>query len=583
MLMSYENIWHAIDELNTNAIILIDVEGVIRKINKGVTFHLGYREHDIIGKKIEILLPDDVKELHRSRFSNYIESRREEVGYKSKLIGVQRVFPDTIVIENNEPKRFSLIQKNQQEIPINLTINEICSDSGALIGFIAIILNNTEQYNLQQNLRFQATHDQLTGLLNWEGFESEVQATKKYILQQNKVYYASLLFLSVDYFKVINFNSQKAGDYALKKIGTWLLNYTRQEENRDFDIITSRFLSDEFILYIPCMPIKSALILANRLKEKFAKLNLRTAENPFFTSVSIGVTQITRDSKLNDAISHALNACRKAKGKGKDKIEVVMEEDINYLQFDTVIRKALQNQRLKLYAQKIIAISSSAKSIDNNRAHYEVLSRLEDKQGNIISPAEFIPAAENLGLAIAIDKYVVEHTLAFLRNNSDHEKLISLCSINLSGISVSNEKMFTFIEQQIRQSGIDPSKLCFEVTETHQILDEEVANALVSNLKKLGCKFAFDDFGIGFSNYQSFSRLPVDIIKIDGSYIRKMLENRHLRADVEGMVNSAKIRGLEIVGEYAENEQIVEEMVRLGVDYAQGYYFSKPAPLEALI
>lgn len=153
----------------------------------------------------------------------------------------------------------------------------------------------------------------------------------------------------------------------------------------------------------------------------------------------------------------------------------------------------------------------------------------------------------------------------------------------MSGISVSNEQIIDFIEQQVRQSGISPCKLCFEITETKQILDIKIARLLVSTLQKLGCKCAFDDFGIGYSNYQSFSRLPVDIVKIDGSYIRKVLEESQLRTDVEGMINSAKIRGLEIVGEYAENEEIVAEMERLGVDYAQGYYFSKPSPLEDLL
>lgn len=582
MLIESDNILNAMDELEANAIIIIDNEGIICKINKGVTAILGYSEHDVIGKMIEIIMPSDVRELHRSCFSNYVGFRKKEVEYKSKLIGVRRTFPDTIVVEGNGLKRFSAIHKNQQEIPVILTINEIYSDSDDLIGFIAIILNNTEQYNLQQQLRSQATHDQLTGLISWQEFVSEVHATKKRMLQKSMDYYASLLFLNVDYFKIINYHSHKAGDTALQKIASWLLNHTRQKENRAIDIIASRFLSDEFLLYLPGTPLDGALALANRLKSEFTKLNLRTAANPFFTSVSIGAAKITYSTKLQDAVSQASNACNKAKGKGKDKIEVAQEDGSSYLRLEPVIREALQSKRLKLYAQKIVAISPSAKSIDNNRAHYEVLSRMEDRQGNIISPMVFIPAAENIGLAITIDKYVIEHTLASIRN-SGHEKSLSLCSINLSGISVSSERMFSFIENQIRQSGIDPSKLCFEVTETYQILDNEVAIALVSNLRELGCKSAFDDFGIGYSNYQSFSRLPVDIIKIDGSYVKNVLKDSKLRTDMEGMINSAKIRGLEIVGEFAENEEIVVELERLGVDYVQGYYFSKPVPLETLM
>lgn len=582
--MIYENRIHAIDEVKTHAILLVDEHRIIRQINKGVTAIMGYSEHDVIGRGIEILLSRDLKEHHRSWFLNYVKYRKNEAGCKSKLIGVQRAFPQTIINEDNEPKRFSALHKNRHEIAINMSIHEILSDTGGLDGFMGIISDNATQYNLQQQLRFQATHDQLTGLIGWQEFRSEVHVIKKRMLQKDIDYHGSLLFLDVDNFKVINYNSQKAGDRALQKIATWLLNQTRQKEDRAIDIIASRFISDEFLLYLPGASLEGTLVLANRLKSEFTKLNLRTEEKPFFTTVSIGVTQITPATKLQDAVSQASAACNIAKGKGKDKIEVALKGCTrSYLRLEPVIREALQNQRLTLYAQKIVAISNSAKSIDNNRAHYEVLSRMEDKQGNSISPVTFIPAAENLGLAITIDKHVIKHTLAFIRNNPEHEKSLSLCSINLSGTSVSSERMLAFIEQEIRQSGIDPRKLCFEITETHQILDKEAARALVSNLQELGCRFALDDFGIGFSNYQSFSRLPVDIIKIDGSYIRKVLEDSQLRADVQGMINSSKIRGLEIVGEYAENAEIIEEMERLGIDYAQGYYFSKPMPLETLI
>lgn len=347
--------------------------------------------------------------------------------------------------------------------------------------------------------------------------------------------------------------------------------------------MASHFIGDEFILYLPGTPLDGALALARRLKSEFHKLNLRTAESPFFSSVSIGVAKVTSSTELHDAVSQASSACLLAKEKGRDKIQLAQEEDTQYLELEPVIREALQNQRLKLYGQKIVPISPDAKSVDNGHAHYEVLARIKDKQGTIISPMAFIPAAEKLGLAVKIDKYVIEHTLAFLRNNPGHEESLSLCSINLSGISVSNERMLPFIESQIRKSGIDPRKLCFEVTETHEIQDNEIATDLVTKLRETGCKFAFDDFGIGHSNYQSFSRLPVDIIKIDGSYIRYVLEDSRLKTDVEGMINSAKSRGLEIVAEYAEHEGIVAELGRLGADYAQGYHFSKPVPLETLI
>ena len=540
-MIENEHFWHALSELDTNALFFVDIDGVIRNINKGVTTLLGYSTHEIVGKTVDFLLPPDVRKLHKSLFSNYIRLREEEQHYKSKIIGVQRIFPATIALQGNKPKRFSAINSNHQEIPVTLTINEVWSDSDDLIGFIAIIRDNTEQYDLQRTLRYQATYDKLTGLINWQEFVRKAHEANKDMLEKGMEYHASILYLDIDYFKTITYQSHKAGDYAIKKVATWLLNETRQNEGRYSDILISHFIGDEFILFLPGTPLDSALALASHLKSEFLKLNLRTAEHPFFSSVSVGVAKVTPFTKLHDAVSQASSACRLAKEKGKDKIKVAQEEDTRYQKLEPVIREALQSQRLKLYAQKIIAISPEAKSIDNGRAHYEILSRMEDKKGNIISPMEFIPAAEKLGLAAAIDMYVIKHTLAFLQGNPSHKESLSLCSINLSGLSISNERMLQFIENQILKSGIDPRKLCFEVTETYEIQDNDIATDLVIKLREAGCKFAFDDFGVGHSNYQSFSRLPVDIIKIDGSYIQHVLKDSQLKTDVEGMINSAKI------------------------------------------
>jgi diguanylate cyclase (GGDEF)-like protein/PAS domain S-box-containing protein len=578
-----EYIWYALKELDINALFFVDTEGVIRYTNKGVTSLFGYSSHDLIGKTVELLLPRNIRKLHQSIFSNYVKRRRKEEQIQSRIIGVQRIFPATTTAQNHGLKRFTAINVYQEEIPITLIVNEVRSDSGGLIGFVAIIQDNTEQHHLLQKFRYRMLYDELTGLINWPEFQRQAHEIKKNTLKKNMNYYASILYVDIDYFRTVSFKSRRAGDYAIKKVATWLLNRTRQKEGRGLSPLITHFVNGEFILYLPNTSIEDALTLARSLKSEFLQLNLRTSTYPFYTSLSIGVKIITARTALQEAVIQALSACRLAKEKGKDKIQVAQEEDTHYQKLEPLIREALLNRRLKLYAQKIVAISPYAKSIDKGWAHYEILSRMEDKEGHIISPVLFIPAAEKLGLAIAIDMYVIERTLSLLQHNSCHVRFLSLCSINLSGISVSNERMLPFIERQISKSGIDPRKLCFEITETNKIRDNDTARYLVTKLRKVGCKFAFDDFGIGYSNYQSFSRLPVDIIKIDGSYIQHILEDSRLRADVKGMINSAKSRGLEIVAEYAEKEEIVAELERFGVDYAQGYYFSKPEPIGILM
>jgi diguanylate cyclase (GGDEF)-like protein len=584
LFVENDSIWRALDEIDTNALFFIDVSGVICNINKGVTRLLGYSEDEIIGKRVELLMPPDVREIHKSLISNYVKHRIRKSKTKSGLIGTQRTFPAVIEIPGSKPKRFSVINKNNQEIAVILNINEVWSDSDNLIGFIAIIQNNTEQYSLQQKLHYRATHDEHTGLINWQEFEHRIQEEKKRsVLQENKEYCASILYLDIDYFEPIPYYSQKVANSALRKVAAWLLNNTRQNEGRSRDYIVSHIVGDEFVIYLPDTPLDGAMILARRLQAGFRKLNLRTAENPFYSSASIGIADMNCSTSLQYAVSRAANACRGAKEKGKDRIMLAKEGDDNHLRLEPLIREALRRDRLKLYAQMIVPLKSGANKIDDNKLHYEVLSRIEDGQGNIISPMEFIPAAEQLGIAKQIDRYVIEKVLTLLRQHPAHLENLSLCSINLSGVSVSDERMPQFIERMIHKSGIDPRKLCFEITETYEIHDNEIAMELVTRLRRIGCKFAFDDFGIGYSNYQSFSHFPIDIVKIDGSYVRRLLTDHPLRVDVEGIINSARARGLEIVAEYAENEEIVAEIEKLGVDYAQGYYFSRPEPIESLL
>lgn len=582
VIIENEHIWRALDELDTNALVFVDTRGRIRDINRGVTTLFGYGTHELVGKKLDFLLPGDLRELHNRLFSDYVRRRQQETRYKSKIVGVQRCFPEMVDIQFDSPKRFTAIHRDKREIPITLTINEVLSDSNALIGFIAIIRDNTEQFRLQKELKYQAAHDRLTGLVNWQEFERQMSRKKRMIIERGEDYQASILFLDVDYFMVIKYQSQIVADFAIKKMATWLLNQARGKD-RFFDAVITRYIGDKFIICLSGTALNEALALAGHLKSNFRRLNLRTAENPFFSSISIGAANMTHSTLLQDAVSRASNACRLARRKGGDKIKVAREEDSRHLNLEPVIRDALENRRLMLYAQRIVAISPRAKAIDNGNFHFEVLVRIRDKNGDIISPVLFIPAAEKLGLAMEIDEYVIENALKFFKKNAGLSKSLSLCSINLSGVSVSNERMRGIIENQICKSAFDPGKLCFEVTETHQIQDNDIAGDTIKCFRKMGCKFAFDDFGIGYSNYQSLLRLPVDIIKIDGSYIRSLLKDRQLGTDVEGMINSAKSRGLETVAEFAENEEIVGKLERLGVDYAQGYHYGKPVPLEDML
>jgi diguanylate cyclase (GGDEF)-like protein len=311
-----EDILNAIGELETNAILIVDHQGIIRRMNKGVTAVLGYTETDLIGRKVEVLLQKDLHKHHEKKFQDYVNHRKMEVVTRSNLIGVQRTFPSAEPLHHNDDIPFALVDKNGCNLPITLTINEIWSNSDDLLGFLAIISDNTKQFNLHQKLKNQASYDPLTGLMTWHQLEKTVNETKKNALADKKGYPAAMLFLDVDYFRTITYGSQMAGDRALKRIANWLLNQTRQTGTRPTDIVTARFLGDQFILYLSDTSVEGALALARHLKESFITLNLRTEASPFFTSISQGVTQITRNTKLHNAASLTAHACSLAKKKG---------------------------------------------------------------------------------------------------------------------------------------------------------------------------------------------------------------------------------------------------------------------------
>ncbi|MGD9160732.1 MAG: EAL domain-containing protein [Desulfobacteraceae bacterium] len=514
MIIGNEYIWRALDELETNALLFVDTTGIIRDINNGVTRLFGYAAHEIVGEPVELLITSKAGEVHRSFFKGYIDARKKEMQSKSPIIGAQRNFPEIISVQGAQEIQFSAVDREGKEIPITLTINEVCSDTDEILGFIAIMQDNTEQYNLHQTLKHQLSFDKLTGLMNWQEFLSQVRKFRKDAGDNGKKLLASIIFIDIDYFRTITFQSSSSGDYAIKKVSAWLLDRVRQKKGRQKDLLVSYFIGDEFILFLPDTGLDGALTVANRLRNEFQQLNLRTVEQPFYSSISVGISILDESVSLQEAFSRASNACRIAKEKGKGKVKIAKDEYSDYFKMEPVIREAIRDHRIELYAQKIVPLSAEAKSEDDGKDHYEILSRLKDKEGNIISPVIFITAAEKLGRAVEIDKYVIEQTFNSLTCHREYLKQLSMCSINLSGAAVSNESMFRFIDEQILNSGIDPYKLCFEITETYEIQDNDIAYKLVSRLRDRGCKIAFDDFGIGYSNYQSFSNTTATYLRI---------------------------------------------------------------------
>ena len=208
--------------------------------------------------------------------------------------------------------------------------------------------------------------------------------------------------------------------------------------------------------------------------------------------------------------------------------------------------------------------------------HYELLLRMRDEQGKIIAPDQFIAAAERYNITPAIDRWVIENALRWLVSEADEREKLAMCSINLSGQSLSDDKFLPFVIDQFHRSGIDGSKICFEITETAAVASFSQANRFIQALKELGCRFALDDFGTGLSSFGYLKHFPVDFLKIDGSFVKELLHDPIDREMVRSINEIGHLTGKKTIAEFAENQEIIDMLRSLGVDYAQGYGVSMP-------
>ena len=248
------------------------------------------------------------------------------------------------------------------------------------------------------------------------------------------------------------------------------------------------------------------------------------------------------------------------------------------MQWVARITRALEEDRFVLYCQPIAAIEKS----NSDRLYYEVLLRLQEENGDLVPPGAFLPAAETYGLSIRLDKWVIKKALTWLKNHPEHVNKLDLCCINLSGLSLGDQEVLTFIEEQFDKNRIPADKICFEITETAAIANLGNATRFIKSLKKQGCLFALDDFGSGLSSFAYLKTLEVDILKIDGTFVREIATNPVDLAMVRSINEIGKVLGKRTTAEFVENDEILELLREIGVDRAQGYGISRPIPLENL-
>ncbi|MEH2291073.1 EAL domain-containing protein [Nostoc sp.] len=537
-----------------DAVITTDVFGKIQYLNPVAESLIGCSQASVQGLPlIEVLRI--VHETTREPVKNPIEQALEE---------------NQIVSLANHTV---LIAQNAQEIVIQDSAAPIRNREGQVIGAVMVFHDVTQNRQLALQLSWQATHDALTGLVNRQEFERRVEHSLTLAKLDYQVH--ALCYLNLDRFKIVNDTcGHLAGDELLRQITVLL-----QEKIRKTDTL-ARLGGDEFgILLNQCLP-KQALRVANELRECVQEFRFVWQEQVFSIAVSIGLVGIDVNSEsLTEIISTADAACYTAKNRGRNRVYLAETDDQERLQqrgqmqWVSRISKALENDWFCLYAQKIAAITPS----DQNGDHYEVLLRLRDEQGNLVLPMAFIPAAERYNLMHLIDRWVIRTLFKNWLTLAGDEQ--SIYAINLSGSSINDDQFIDFLYEQFTLYPISPQRICFEITETVAIANLIKARQFIQSLQQMGCRFALDDFGVGMSSFAYLKYLPVDYLKIDGSFIRNIVENPVDDAIVTAITRISSVMGIQTIAEFVENDAILERITALGIDYAQGYGIAVPCPL----
>jgi diguanylate cyclase (GGDEF)-like protein/PAS domain S-box-containing protein len=464
-----------------------------------------------------------------------------------------------------------LIRRDGNELYIESTASPIRDGKGNVTGGVLVFHDVSESRELNRRLSYHASHDILTGLVNRREFENRLERALKSAKARETSY--ALCYLDLDQFKIVNDScGHSAGDALLGQLGALLKSKIRWRDT------LARLGGDEFGVLLESCSLEEAMQTAESLRMAIGEYKFLWDDRSFRLGVSIGVVPISADNEdVAALLSAADSACAAAKEAGRNRIHSFQENDIDLMrrrremQWAARINNALEEDRFELFRQTIQPLQA-----DESGAHYEILLRMRDENGGIISPGLFIEAAERYGITPNIDRWVIRSAFRWLVSEADERERLALCSINLSGQSLGDDKFLPFVIDQFQMSGIDATKICFEITETAAIASYSQANRFINALKELGCKFALDDFGTGLSSFGYLKHFPVDYLKIDGSFVKEILHDPIDREMVRSINEIGHLTGKQTIAEFAENEEIITMLRGMGIDYAQGYGVSEP-------
>ena len=460
--------------------------------------------------------------------------------------------------------------------PAEVTLSRL--ETGQKLLTQAVVRDISERKEAEKTIHHMAYHDALTGLVNRHEFENRM--THALGSAKERGIEHALLYLDLDQFKVINDTcGHDAGDELLKQLAKLIHEPVRERDT------LARLGGDEFGILLENCPVDRAEEIANQVVRLVREYRFIWYDKTFSVGASIGIALLADASQTTrEVLKTADMACYMAKEMGRNRVHLFTPGDTELLKRETEmslishIHDALDNDRFILYHQTILPINET----EENKQYCEILVRMINSEGDVIPAESFVTSAERYNLMPDIDRWVIRNTFAYAAKAAKMEssRQEQLFFINLSGTSFNDESFFAFVQNQFTKETLDPARICFEVTETAAIANIAKAQKFIHSIKALGCHFALDDFGSGLSSFAYLKELDIDFLKIDGSFVRDIMHDKKDYAIVEAITQLGRSMDILTIAEFAENDEILNKIKEIGVDFAQGYGIQRPKPLE---
>ena len=531
-------------ETAADMIVITDRAGVIQYVNKSVTRVTGYQPDELLGKDPSVFKSGaQADSFYASLWSTVLEGK---------------TWQGEVVNRRKDGRPY-----HQEQ-----TITPILDEKGQITHFIAVQRDITERKEHEAQLSYLADHDVLTGLYNRSALK---QALSVAAAAARRGHHCALLYLDLDQFKIVNDTLGHAtGDRLLVTLSGALQRNVREDD------MLARLGGDEFAILLHDVNEAQALVVAEKIRMLVHDFRYSEKGQTVDVGVSIGIALITGRTDDNEILAQADSACYVAKANGRNRAEVFHPEQgqmarlTEDTQWSLRLKNAFKEDRLSLVFQPIVRVN------DRYIGHYEALIRLREQDGSLVPPGAFIPAAERLGLIRDVDRRVISLALRKVAQEAAQGTILRL-AINLSAVAFHDDQTMRHIREEIAAHGIKPEWLTFEITETAAISNLNEARANIETLREMGCHFALDDFGSGFSSFFYLRYLPVDLVKIDGMFIRNLANDPVNQSIVRAMNDVVHAMGKQTIAEFVEDGEILAVLADIGVDYAQGYHFGKPA------